>query len=282
MTDLPAVALLNSPSTTNVDYQGAITDLHQVVAELLGGSDLGAYTINAGVITPVVGTFSVDTEAAGAADDLDVITPTNLGEKLVLVRTVADARVVTLKHLATGDGEMRLLGAVDAVLDSTTKWVLLRYDSVALEYVEVMRNWGVYTANAADIAALAASHDHDTDYEPLDPELLRADTADIVSVGYQTTFEVVTYGAGITLDFTKQKMKTLAVTGGVVFTAQTNTPGGEVILEATMDATGGYTIDLTAFNILSGTFNNAANIVNIVHLIDWGGDNVDAIIYQRP
>jgi hypothetical protein len=79
----------------------------------------GSLTISGGVITVTGNYHTIDTEGGAATDDLDTINGGTTGQ-LLLLRTVAGARDVTLK---TGTGNL-LLGA-DVTLGGTGDVVLL-------------------------------------------------------------------------------------------------------------------------------------------------------------
>jgi len=97
-------------------------------------------TIASGTATPTAASHSIDTEAAAASDDLANIATTNMVDgQLLLVRCTNAARVVTLKHAATGAGQLYLKGSIDAVLDDTTKYIVLR--RIGADWYEIQRNF---------------------------------------------------------------------------------------------------------------------------------------------
>ena len=55
-----------------------------------------------GKVTPSKGFLKLDTENTAPTDDLDNIVATNLGQKIIFVQSTSDARVITLKHNASG------------------------------------------------------------------------------------------------------------------------------------------------------------------------------------
>lgn len=70
--------------------------------------------IAAGSITPKRGFVETDTEGSAASDDLDNIVTTNLPDGSVLYLKIADnGRVVTVRHLQTGAGQISLAQGVD-------------------------------------------------------------------------------------------------------------------------------------------------------------------------
>ena len=158
MTDLSPVAYLTDPGTTEAHFQAGIGNLQGFVTELLGGGPAEALTIATGSVTPTVAFLIVDTEAAAAADDLANIVPTNHGDgKLIAVTSANAARVVTLKHLATGSGQIQLRDSIDAILDSTDKVIFLRRAVTGDKWVEVLRNWGVGPVQTADVKSIWAN-----------------------------------------------------------------------------------------------------------------------------
>jgi hypothetical protein len=155
MTALSPIAYLNDPATTESNFQAGIGNLQTFVTELLGGSAAEALTLATDAITPTKAFMVIDTEASASTDNLANIVPTNHPDgRLVAVVSTNSSRVITLKHMATGSGQLDLADDVDAVLDSTDKVILLRRSATGDKWVEVMRNWGVGAVAAADIAAL--------------------------------------------------------------------------------------------------------------------------------
>jgi len=157
MTDLPTKTDLTSGTATEGEFQAAIGDLYDFLAQLLGGSAREAVTISAGTITPNFPNLTVDTESAAAADNLSIIAPTNIGAKLVMLRCTSNARAITLLHEDGGTGQLSLTGAANILLDDTKKIIVLSYNSSSTKWEEVWRNWGAFAPSAADkTAALTA------------------------------------------------------------------------------------------------------------------------------
>lgn len=155
MTALSPSTYLTDPATTEGNFQTGIGNLQAFVTELLGGAPAEALTIASGLITPTKAFLISDTEAAASTDDLTNITATNHPDGRVIALTCANAaRVVTVKNLATGSGQIQLRDAVDAVLDTTDKVIFLRRLVSTDRWVEVWRNWGVGPVQTADIAAV--------------------------------------------------------------------------------------------------------------------------------
>lgn len=91
-------------------------------------------TIASGVVTVTHSIHSIDTEAAGATDDLDTINGGTAGQ-ILIIGTVASARDVVLKH---GTGNLLLDGGVDFSLLFTRYRCKLVYDGA--NWVEIGRS----------------------------------------------------------------------------------------------------------------------------------------------
>lgn len=127
MTDFPAQADL-AGNPTQGEFKTAIAAFLNATRQLPGAqANPGALTISSGAIMPTKGFHTVDTEGAAAADDLEIIDQTNLpdGSFLYLLQAL-DARTVTIKHGAGGDGEILLPGNVDITLINSFDGVILR------------------------------------------------------------------------------------------------------------------------------------------------------------
>lgn len=117
---------LRTEGEVKADLEAVIASLRQVPGS--AAVELAA-TISGGSITPAGGggIIVVDTESAAATDDLANIIPTNYPDNAcILLRNANAARVVTLKHGATGTGQMLLDRSADYVLDDTLKYLLLQ------------------------------------------------------------------------------------------------------------------------------------------------------------
>lgn len=117
---------LRTEGEVKADLEAVIASLRQVPGS--AAVELAA-TISGGSITPAGGggIIVVDTESAAATDDLANIIPTNYPDNAcILLRNANAARVVTLKHGATGTGQMFLDRSADLVLADTQSWVMLQ------------------------------------------------------------------------------------------------------------------------------------------------------------
>jgi len=94
-------------------------------------------TIASGVIAYTGAYESVDTEASAASDDLDTITGGTTSGQLLILRTVAGARDVVIKH---NTGNIRLAGGVDFTLLTVRSRIMLVYDQTATTWNELCRS----------------------------------------------------------------------------------------------------------------------------------------------
>lgn len=128
---------LRTEGEVKADLEAVIASLRQVPGA--AAAELSS-TISGGSITPAGGggIIVVDTESSAATDDLANIVQTNYPDNAcILLRNANAARVVTLKHAATGNGQMFLDRAADYVLDDTLKYLLLQRRSN--DWYEVLR-----------------------------------------------------------------------------------------------------------------------------------------------
>lgn len=153
MTDLPDKTDLTSSGTSEAEFQGAIGALYDYVSQLVVGQPPEINSIVLGSITPSSTFITVDTESDTSADDLTNIVPTNIGAKVIFVRSESSARAVTLKHNSGGTGMFWNHGAVDVVLDNINKLIVFYYNPDSTRWEELWRNWGVFTTGAGDRAA---------------------------------------------------------------------------------------------------------------------------------
>lgn len=142
---------------TNVQFQGWIEDLRDVVSNQAGGAGRFELTIASGAVTPPArdhgGVFKIDTEGNAANDILDTITQTNTPDGTIVFLMAEDAaRVVTLNHAAGGTGQMLLFGSVDFVFASLLSWIMLQRRGT--DWVELLR-W----VPPEDLTALTVSDD---------------------------------------------------------------------------------------------------------------------------
>jgi hypothetical protein len=144
----PAAATFSIASNpTSADFATALEAFLATTKQLPGGTARSELTISSGVIVPTAATHTVDTEADGATDDLANIQYTNMEDGTILILYPENTgRVVTIKHMAGGVGQINMLDAVDFV--HTVPVILQRIGSVWYELL--------HTALASTSAALQA------------------------------------------------------------------------------------------------------------------------------
>ncbi|MEK9748950.1 MAG: hypothetical protein VW443_07950 [Pseudomonadales bacterium] len=100
-----------------------------------------------------------------------------------------------------------------------------------------------------------------TDVQAFDADNLTADVSDNLTAGYSSDFEAIgNSGTGtqtLEISSTKENLKTLTINGS--FTLAPQTVNSVIALIATNDGTGGYTITTSGYDLVSGTYNNAAS-----------------------
>lgn len=157
MANMPTRSHLTSGTTTEANFQSAIGSFYDVVAQLaLIGPEQSVDIDIDGNISPTKSLLVVDTYLDAPTDSLQLIVPTNIGEKVIFLRSESSARVVTLKNMQSGTGKMKLLGGVDAVLSSSDYVIALYWDSVNSYWRELWRNFGVYVSAGDQAAARTA------------------------------------------------------------------------------------------------------------------------------
>ncbi len=127
---------------------------------------------------------------------------------------------------------------------------------------------GLLTAanNLSDLANAATARTNlglviGTDVQAFDSDTLFADVSDNLTAGFSSDFEAIgNSGTGtqtLEISSTKENLKTLTINGS--FTLAPQTVNSVIALIATNDGTGGYTITTSGFDLVSGTYNNAAS-----------------------
>jgi hypothetical protein len=109
----------------------AAQTLDKVIAG--AGADL---TIASGVITVTHLLHRIDTEGAGATDDLATING-GTARQILILEPVSSSRDVTVKH---GTGNIFLTGAADFLLDNVRAKLVLLCNTAATEWHEIGRN----------------------------------------------------------------------------------------------------------------------------------------------
>ena len=120
--------------------------------------------------------------------------------------------------------------------------------------------------------------------EAADPDILKADTTDNLTVGFTSDVDVVTFNANITPDITAEVSKTLTATGNWTLNAPANAAAGGFVMRVT-NSGGARTLTLGAnvHNIGSGSYDQTQDAVNIIVGIFWPGSpaKLDVIIRQE-
>jgi len=152
----PAAGTFEVPATpgdfTVDDFEVPQEAFLAATKQLIGAATRTELTLSAGIIVPTIGSHTVDTEAGAATDDLTNIQYTNFEDGAAIVLWPENAaRVVTLKHLAGGVGQISVLTEVD--LELTIPVVLQRHGSVWYEMFHG-EGVGVHIAILATIATL--------------------------------------------------------------------------------------------------------------------------------
>jgi len=145
MATFPAAGTFEVPSDrttfTVYDFADAQEAFLASCKQLPGGAAVSELTISGGIIVPTSGAHTVDTELDALADELTNIQYTNLPDGRLLILWLEDStRVVTLKHMAGGIGQIYLAGAADYEMSYRRPIVLQRIGSL---WVEVIH--GAYT-----------------------------------------------------------------------------------------------------------------------------------------
>lgn len=146
MANMPNRNFLTSGATTEAQFQSGIGDLYDVVNQLGIIGQPEQLGIVLGSVTPTKSDIIVDTENLAATDLLDLIVPTNVGEKMIFVRAKNASRPVTLTHLASGTGKLSLATQTNTVLTDPKYVIALKWDATNAIWVEYWRNFGIFVA----------------------------------------------------------------------------------------------------------------------------------------
>ena len=142
-------------ATTEVEFQDAMSDLYDFVEQIALSGPAEALEIDAsGVIVPTQSVVQIDTNNSAATDNLDLITTTSIGEKVIFIRSTSAARVITLRHNQSGSGKLWLNGATDVVLRSPTYCIALLWNATNSRWEELFRNFGLYVTDSSEITAI--------------------------------------------------------------------------------------------------------------------------------
>ena len=157
MVNMPNRDDLVSGDTTEAEFQQAIGDFYDVVNQLglLGPAESNSLD-SSGNITPTKCNITMDTESDAATDTLNLIVPTNIGEKMIFIRSESDARIITIKHMASGTGKISLNTGADVVLKKPTYVIALFWNATAGVWQEMWRNFGVVIPSGDEADARAS------------------------------------------------------------------------------------------------------------------------------
>lgn len=124
-----------------------------------GGAAETDLSILSGVITPTRAVHRVDTQGATASDDLTTAAiSTHTEGRWLLLKSVDNSRVVTIKHAVAGDGGFYMTDSADFVLSSTARRIV--FERVGNVWVEILRNYGTAAGWRTGIDAAATVHTH--------------------------------------------------------------------------------------------------------------------------
>ena len=123
------------------------------------------------------------------------------------------------------------------------------------------------TLNGITIANILDSGDIGLIVQGFDADTLKADVSDTLTAGMLTTsHNLGNLSTATTLSIANGNIQHGTMTGSFTLTAPNDTDDGYCEVELTIDATGGYTLTLSGFNELSGTFDSTANKVNLLRV----------------
>ena len=119
-----------------------------------------------------------------------------------------------------------------------------------------------------------------TDVAAHNADTLFADVSDNLTAGFSSDFEAIgNSGTGtqtLEISAAKENLKTLTINGS--FTLAPQTVNSVIALIATNDGTGGYTITTSGYDLVSGTYNNAASAKHLMRSTVIDGTQVLEIL----
>lgn len=151
-----ATLILGANEGATISSDGSILNADRGATSTIRTTTGGTLTIATGTVTVgAASQYLIDTEAAVASDDLDTINGLYDGKEIIL-RTVADARDVVIKH---NTGNIYNPALQDIILGKTQDIIVLRYDSsltklVVIAYQNSSTKTPIFTTPVFESAAI--------------------------------------------------------------------------------------------------------------------------------
>lgn len=134
---LPVDGYIPDLSRTVTEMRNALEGVRDAIFQTLGRAPKTTLTISAGIITPDRALHKINTEGSTASDDLTNIDATNVPDGFwTVIEALDPSRVVTLKHLTGGNGQLRMFEGADIVLNDQPR-VFLEWSSTDNEWRQV-------------------------------------------------------------------------------------------------------------------------------------------------
>lgn len=287
MTALPAAGYWSDNARTQAQQKQWGEDIRSVIAEMLGGSAEASYTIASGAITPTVGVFSVDTEAAAVTDDLTTLVTTNFPiGRLALLRSVDPARDVVVKHNAGGGAKFIMSDGADLTLDDPTQYLLVQRRGA--DWYDVLRGYGSNKTAARAYLGLAIG----TNVQAYDANTAKLNAVQTwsaiqtIAAAARGTPVSLTDGATVTPNFNLGNHFYWTIGGNRTLANPSNINQGQGgVITITQDGTGGRTISFgSAWKFEGGTIptlSTAAGAVDeLVYYVEQGSSRICAALMK--